>query len=145
MDTYGAGLATIDSWIAALRSMPEMVNAAAPEVATAVESALKASTSAGTSLDGQPWALTKKGARALKNAANAFTVRVSGNTILIQLTGHHVFHHFGTGWLPQRPIIPVGGLPDRLGNAIRKGLVDMGVEWMTRGGKHTGKFGWSGK
>lgn len=141
MDSYGDGAETIEQWIERLRSLPDMVDAAAPQVADAVESAIKTAVASGKSLDGTPWAPTKTGSQPLKNAATAIQVMVQGRVILITLTGHHVFHHFGTGWLPRRPIIPVGGLPDKLGNAIRKGLVDMGVEWMTRGGRHDRGFG----
>lgn len=116
--------------------MPDMVDAAAPEIATVLESAIHESIAGGKSLDGQAWAPTKDGRQPLQNAASAVTVSVMGRTILIQLTGYHVFHQFGTSRLPRRPIIPMGGLPDRLGNAIRKGLITMGTEWMTRKGSH---------
>jgi hypothetical protein len=61
---------------------------------------------------------------------------------MLKLSGHHVFHHYGfysklfKRRVPARRFWPTGGLPDRLGNAIRKGLVDMGHEWMTRKGRH---------
>ena len=134
-DTYGAGLAEIDQWIANIRSLPEMVNAAAPAVGEMLLAEFQRTANAGTTPEGEPWAPTKAGNRPLANAAASMQLVVSGNVIIIKITDHHVFHQFGAG-SPARRIIPAGGLPDRLGNAIRLGLVDMGVEWMTRGGRH---------
>lgn len=134
-DTYGAGAATIDQWIANIRSLPEMLNAAAPQIGEALLAEFQRTAAAGTTPEGEPWAPTKKGNRPLANAASSMQLVVSGNVIIIKITDHHVFHQFGAG-SPARHILPSGGLPDRLGNAIRKGIVDMGVEWMTRGGRH---------
>lgn len=137
-DTYGAGAAAIDEWIANIRSLPEMLNAAAPQIGQAILAEFQRTAAAGTTPEGEPWAPTKKGGRALKNAAESMSLVVSDNVIIIKITDHHVFHQFGAGVVARR-IIPSGGLPDRLGNAIRLGIVDMGVEWMTRGGSHAGK------
>ena len=141
-DTYGAGLEALDDWVERLLSLPEMVGAAAPVIGDALLGMIQATAAAGTSPDGQAWAPRKKdGGRAMAGAASALSVVVVDNVILIKLTGPEVFHHFGAGRKPARHVIPTGGMPDRLGNAIRKGLVDMGVEWMTRGGSHKGSGG----
>lgn len=142
VDTYGAGLQTIDDWIANLRSLPELTDAAAPQVAEFLEDELRKAIREGRSLDGTKWAPTKSGKPPLSGAAGAIRTTVARGVVIIALTGHYVFHHFGfysklfRKRVPARPFWPTGGLPDRLGNAIRKGLVDMGHEWMTREGRH---------
>lgn len=134
-DTYGAGAAEIDRWIENIRSLPEMVNAAAPAVGEMLLAEFQRTANAGTTPEGEPWPPTKKGNKPLAGAAAALQLVVSGNVIIIKITDHHVFHQFAAG-VPARRMLPSGGLPDRLGNAIRLGMVDMGVEWMTRGGSH---------
>lgn len=135
-DSYGAGLETLDEWIGRLRSMPEMVNASAQQLVPVVRADIDRAIAEGRSVDGRKWLPKKDGGRALVNAAKAVMVEARKNVILITLTGPEVFHQFGTKRIPARPIIPSGNLPDRIGNAIRKGLVDMGIEWMTRKGRH---------
>lgn len=134
-DTYGAGAAEIDRWIENIRSLPQMVNAAAPAVGEMLLAEFQRTANAGTTPEGEPWPPTKAGGKPLKNAAGALQLSVQGNVVIIKLTDHHVFHQFGAG-VRARRMLPSGGLPDRLGNAIRLGLVDMGVEWMTRAGRH---------
>jgi hypothetical protein len=131
----------LDDWIRNLRefdrAVPEMAQALVPVVESATAEAIKAQ----TSLDGVPWEPTKDGAPALVNAMRAITVRAINTVILIQMHGPEVFHQFGFRKTPARPILPTAGMPKRLGNAIRKGIVDMGVDWMTRSGGHRGRSG----
>ena len=102
----------------------------APEVAAAVEASLRASAGAGTSPDGEAWAPGKEsGGRVMAHAADAITVKAVGSVVLVTLTGHDVYHHYGAGrgkqnGKPMRPIIPTAGLPTTLGNAIRNGITD---------------------
>lgn len=135
-DTYGAGLATLDSWIADLRATSAKLKAAYPVVAERIKAEIDAAISEGRSVDGQQWQPKKEGGKALVHAAAALTAKAIGNVIVIALRGPEVFHNFGTKRVPRRAILPMGGIPDRLGNAIRLGLVDMGPEWMRRAGRH---------
>jgi len=44
--------------------------------------------------------------------------------VIIALKGHYVFQHFGARSTTPRRVIPHGGMPTELGNAIRLGLVE---------------------
>lgn len=142
IDTYGAGRQTIDQWVASLRSLPEMVDASVPQIANFLLAEMQTAASAGRCVDGTVWPPKKDGGQPLVNAASAIKVFVSGRTIVFQISGHYVVHQFGTTRMPRRPILPMGGMPDRLGNAIRKGLVQMTQEWLTRKGRKS--FGGGG-
>lgn len=135
-DSYGLGMMTMDGWIRRLRSMPEMVGAAVPQVADMVQSELSAAMAASRNVDGSPWRPIPGGGKPLKNLASALTMRIAGRVITWTITGHHVFHEIGTGRLPRRALLPKGGLPDKLGNQIRKGLITMGMDWLQRKGRH---------
>ncbi len=123
--------AALERMIAFARSMGTLARDAAPHAARYVEASLRATAAAGQAPDGTPWALTKDGRHALKNAAVAITTKAIGTAVLIILRGHHVYHHFGAG-VPRRQIIPQGSLPAKLGNAIRNGFVQ---PWKERLGK----------
>lgn len=70
---------------------------------------------------GEAWAQTKDGHEPLRNAAGAITVKIKGHVIQIALTGHHVFHQYGGGKLPQRRIIPDrgGDIPENIASAVK--------------------------
>src|SRR5262249_9484003 len=125
----GSDFAALDRMIAMARSMATLAKDAAPLAAREVEAQLKATASAGETPDGTKWPDTKKGARALKNAASAIRVQAIGTVVLIVLSGYHVYHHFGAG-VPRRPIIPQGSMPRRLGDAVRRGFAQ---PWKDRG------------
>ena len=83
----------------------------------------RGTTSARTAPDGTPWQQTKDGKAPLNNAFGAIDVRQAGpSTIMVELTGHHVFHHYGAGGVPVREIINKD-VDEKLGNAIRRGIV----------------------
>lgn len=117
------GNAGIDEMIRRLRLAKGMVRHAAADAAKAFEAQLKAQLAAGRAPDGSAWKPTKAGTRPLQRAAGAVTVKAVGTALLVRLTGHHVFHHYGTAKDPQRRILPFRGLPDSLGEAIKSGLV----------------------
>lgn len=127
---------TIQGWINQLKNANGFVKDAAQQLAPVVQAEIVQATKEQRSVDGKPWPKTKSGEKALKNVEKHISSRAVDNVILISLTGHYVFHHFGAGRNPQRAILPTRGLPQKLGNAIRRGLVDMGHEWMTRAGRH---------
>jgi hypothetical protein len=117
--------AALERMIVTLRALPGLAKDAAPEAARKAEAAIKATASAGTSPDGVAWAPTKKGQRAMPNAAGAVSTAVTSTVILIKLAGAEVFHHFGVRGAPARPIIPQGSMPAELGNAVRLGFVEI--------------------
>ena len=118
-----ADFASLDQMIEKLRSLDTFVPEAMPSVAKSVEAQIKRTVNAGQAPDGTPWPDKKDGGKALKNASSAITTRVVGTSIVVELKGVEVFHHFGAG-VPKRQIIPQGAMPEKLGNAIRLGLVD---------------------
>lgn len=130
------GFASLDEWIRDLRATRGIGARMASELAPIVKRETDAGIAAGHGLDGVPWRPTKAGTPPLKHAAKAVSVKGIGNTILLTLTGHEVFHQFGAGRLPIRAILPLKGLPFRLGDAIRKGIVDAGPPFMDRKGGH---------
>ena len=128
-----SGIEQLDEMIATIRAIP------GPEYVVAargvIDRFLQGTTAAGTTPDGQAWKpRVRDGGKALKNAYNAITVRVAGRSVVVRLTGHHVFHHFSTQGREARQIIPVDGMPAQLGNAIRQGMVEP-FEAKTRAGK----------
>ncbi|WP_438041441.1 hypothetical protein [Sorangium sp. So ce128] len=120
----GGDYAALERMISAAQEFARLPELAAPLAAQKVGEELHRTASAGQAPDGTPWAVRKvDGGRALKNAAKAIAVKAIGTVILITLTGPEVFHHFGAGGKPVRRVIPLGRLPEKLGNAIRLGFV----------------------
>lgn len=130
-----SGLDTMQTWIDNLRSINGLVEAAAEELAPVVKQQLVDCYSKGQSPYGDAWPLTKDGHQPLKNAAENVRVSAIGNTIVVSISDQYVFHNYGAG-SPKRTLLPEGGLPPRMGDAIRLGLVSMGEEWLTRPGPH---------
>lgn len=126
-------LATLDEWIRDIRASGEGIKEAAPEIAARCKEASDAILSTGQGLGGDVWAPKKDGGAPLVNAAAAVTVTAVDNVIVFRLGVPEVYHHYGAG-VPQRPILPRGDLPDRLGNAIRLGLVQ-GLPLMKKHGR----------
>lgn len=115
--------AQLDAMIAALRRIPEMARAVAPEAAEAVGKELKTTAAAGRAPDGSTWQQRKDGGQPLANAAAAIRTRALDTVILITLEGHHVWHHNGTSRVPQRQIIPHDEVPDGVADAIKSSFV----------------------
>lgn len=118
------GNAAIDDMIRRLRAIGRMAKDGATDAAREFEAELKRSLAAGVAPGGAAWQATKAGGRPLKRAAAAVTVTAVGSVVLARLTGHHVWHHFGTAKVPQRQQLPTGALPGSLGDAIKRGLVN---------------------
>jgi hypothetical protein len=138
-DTYGAGIQTLRDWADNLRTLKDLPVEAAPAFAEEVKAELDKHMSAHEDPYGQAWAPGVEGEPVLNNAASHITTSAQGNIIWIELRGHYVFHHFGTHHVRKRGMLPDGGIPDKIGNAIRIGLVHMSQEWLTRKGRK--KFG----
>lgn len=143
---------TVYAWIEGFRDMSSnYMPTAAKEVAATCKAELDQAISEQRSVTGKQWAPRKttrhgkprsdaKGKNVLLNAASHVMTKAIGTVVMIILEGPDVFHQFGAGHNPRREIIPGTSL-GKLGNAIAKGLVDMGATWMTRKGRHDKSFG----
>ncbi len=119
-----ADLAGLDGLISKLRRSREFIARAAPAAAEAMAAELRATAAAGTSPDGTPWAPRKDGGRALANAAAAITVRAVGTVLLARAQHPYGIHNAGAGkTLPRRQVLPRGGIPPRVAEAIKRALV----------------------
>lgn len=124
---------SLDRMIGSLRSLATLPADAARAGAPLVEAELQATAAAGTSPVGVSWAPRKKdGGRAMARAAEHVAARAIGSVIVIVLRGADVFHHFGGGSKPARPVIPQGTIPKRIGDAVRLGFV---TPWRERFGR----------
>ena len=138
-----SGLDTLQQWADRLRGMGGVVTAGGPEVIVSVmQSEMSAAVSESRAVDGYKWAPRKKdGAAAFSNGMKYVTTRIMGAVVLITLKGPMAFAQFGTGKMKSRPLLPMGGLPSKLGAAIAKGIAEMSGDWMVRGGRHDKKTG----
>jgi hypothetical protein len=91
--------------------------------AKAVQTHLTGTAKAHTTPEGKPWAPTTKGAPALNNAASEISVRLAGQTIIVELKGNSTWWHYGVRGIEPRQVIPVDIVGEKLGNAIRRGFV----------------------
>lgn len=94
----------------ALKSIGEIPEAAAPDVAMAIDAHLRRTAGAGQTPTGEPWAPRKKdGQQALQNVNANLSIAAYGTTIYVRLVGPEVRHH--RGWAragtPQRQVIPL--------------------------------------
>lgn len=113
---------TLDPIFAELNEMAQPAQYL-PPAAQEVKKHLDKTIAAGTSPSGKKWEARKSdGGKPLQNAGAAVDVRVAGETIIVELTGPEVFHHYGAGGAPVREIIPKE-VDESLGNAIRRGVV----------------------
>jgi hypothetical protein len=89
-----------------------------------IRAELQKTASAGQAPDGTTWKPRESdGGKPLRNAmANIDVRQVSPTQAVIELKGHHVFHHYGAGDNPVRKIIPTE-IDEKLGNAIARGVV----------------------
>jgi hypothetical protein len=113
------------------KSGPEMASAGTAALFNAVQHDVAAGNDPNT---GAQLKATQKGARPLKNAAKALSWRIVGTVGFLVLTGHYIFHFFGTGYLPSRKANLKGRLPARYGDAIAQGMVPV-FEAKTKKGK----------
>lgn len=103
-------MSALDEMISGLRGLGKLEERAAAIAAPMLEAELKATAAAGTTPSGEPWAPTKKGARAMKGAAKAVAAKAFGDVVRVSLTGPEVFHHAGVRGEPRRQVIPYGGV-----------------------------------
>lgn len=130
-------LAQLDELAAGLRALEKGASKAiAEEALPDVLEEVRATADAGTTPDGQPWAPTREGKRALPGAGAAITAIVSGASeavITLILRGKYVFHHRGIGkgkgkaeaksGTPARRILPdprKDGVPPRIVEILQR-------------------------
>jgi hypothetical protein len=131
-------LKTIDEWIKDIQATSGAVAKMPEQLVPVVQAQCDLTVAAGQSLDGRVWApLVRGGGKALQTVKVA--VYASGRIIWLTLTGGAAIAQFGTHKEVARPILPSKGLPDKLGNAIRTGLIEFGLPFMQRKGGHKGK------
>jgi hypothetical protein len=133
-----SGIETLQQWATRIRALPGVMKSDGPGIISDMfGSEMEAAVSAGRAVDGYKWKpRVEDGAKPFANGMAYVTRKVLGAVVLITLQGPMAFAQFGTGKMASRPLLPMGGLPAKLGNAIRKGLVGMGQDWLTRAGRH---------
>lgn len=128
---------TLQSWARGFRDLANADQPIAQQVAKICKKATDEAISKGESLDGEKWpARVKDGGKALQTAGKHIQAYGQAKKVTIVMTGGPVFSQFGTHRQAQRAILPTKGLPKKLGSAIRLGVVDMGMAFMTRKGRH---------
>ena len=131
--------AAIDSWVKALQEVPGFVKGLPAQIAPIAKAEGDKAISEGRSIDGEKWAPRKEdGAPALQGTQKDFEAAPSGNILWLRVKRGLTFSQFGTKHQQRRRLLPKIGLPDNLGNAIRRGVVDMAPAFLTRKGGHKG-------
>jgi hypothetical protein len=133
MSGEAAALVKLDDWIQRLRTAGESLEESAQNIAGILQEEAEIAVRQQRGMDGYPWPPTKAGTPALVNAPAHIETKARGRVVQMILTGHDVYHHYGAGRVPRRPILPIAGTPAKLGNAIRVGIVDVGVAHLMRG------------
>ena len=114
-------MATFEDILASFKALGELADDSAKRAAPLVEDALRATAQAGTDPLGQRWQPKKDGSAPLEHAAAAISVKSYGSIVRAVLTGPTVFHHFGGGRNPRRPVLPdPGTIPPGVELALRK-------------------------
>ena len=72
---------------------------------------------------GKAFPPTLAGKKAMKSAPSQPKTRLAGLAVIVFLGGHYVYHLFASGRRVARRAIPQGSMPDKLGLAIRQGMV----------------------
>lgn len=130
-------LRTIDSWIGDIKRTHEAVAKMPQQLVPLVKGECDSAIAAGVSLDGEQWAPTvKDGKQPLQGTQKYLDVYSSGSILWIRIREALVFSQFGTHRQKARKILPAKGLPKKLGNAIRFGIVKMGLPFMERKCRH---------
>lgn len=128
-------------WIRRLRTFDRMTPSVAKDLASALRTEVKNMPANQAGLGGSKWKPGVEGKPVLQHVPDALTVSVKGTAVVLQLSGYHVYHHFGTMHVPSRPVWPQGSLAGiSLGNAIRLGILQATQSWLERGTPHRGGF-----
>lgn len=101
-----------------------LADISAADAARPVEEFMRSQMAKGETPEGEPWKLTKDGRVPLRGASASYEQSLSGNAIVMRIRGRYVYHHFSTRGRPARRQLPQGAMPQKLGQAIRAGLVE---------------------
>lgn len=93
-------------------------------VAVRTEALMVETLDQGVSPEGEVWVKKKDGSRPYKNASKRFSQNIVGRSIVMKMAQPDAWGHWGTGYIKRRGMLPSKGIPMKLGNAIRAGLVD---------------------
>lgn len=105
----------------AFAAMGALARDTAVRAAPLVETALRETARAGTDPLGKAWPPKLDGSAPLEHAAEAISVKAVGPIVRATLTGPTVWHHFGGGRNPRRPVLPdPGTIPPSIETALRK-------------------------
>jgi hypothetical protein len=137
----GNPIRTVDGWIRDLQSVSGAVAKMPEQLVPVIRREAEGAIDSGVSLDGEVWDEKVGGGKALEGGKKSLSVYASGRTIWIKIVGGLVYSQFGTHRQKRRSILPRKGLPFKLGNAIRKGIVQAAPEFLTRAGGHRGSKG----
>jgi hypothetical protein len=130
------GLESLDELIQRLRTFGGALPQIAQSLVPVLEDEAAAAIAAQRGMGGEKWPATKDGKPALQNALGALQIEARGTVVLLTLSGHHVWHQYGTFRTPKRPILPSAGLNKRIGNAIRFGVANVSKAFLEREGRH---------
>jgi len=130
------GDAAFEKILATVRSLPELPELAAADVADAIRAELERTIAAGATPEGAGWKPTLAGGRALKNAAASVHCAAVGRTIYVRIVGIDARHHMGHGrGGVRRQVIPDGGtVPPPMAAAIRRVFDQHFAELVEKGG-----------
>lgn len=118
--------ATVQGWASQLQRLAQLPAELATRVAPDIESAARASASAGTSPGGDAWAPKRDGGQALDGAADEISVTASGASVVVALEGPSAIHHSGTarGGVRRQVIPDDGEIPAAYVDAIDAALAE---------------------
>ena len=116
-------MTTIADLQAKVAALGALAKDAAPDVADALETAVRRQIGAGETPDGQQWPPTQEGEQPLKTAANALRVAAIGGVVYVRLVGHIARHNNARarGGI-ERLILPKAGVPRRYERAIAQAV-----------------------
>ena len=119
------GSASLQTHIAKLRGLSNLVKDSTPEIVDAVKGVVAAQVARGETPDGRKWKLRiLDGARALQKAAEEVDVSAVKNVILLTIRDHYARHNRGAvKGKTRRRILPSTKLPNPYVKAIRALLV----------------------
>lgn len=130
------GFDALNEEISRLRRVPELGKTAAPEIAKALDAALRENIAAGLSPQGNPWQPTRKGEQ--PKLGRKLFVRAKGSIIEIVLGGKSYLHHTGIarGRITRR-VIPTVDLPEKFATIVRDKMKEA-FESLMSGGRSSG-------
>ena len=120
-----AAFRALDSRIAMLKIVADLPDECVPAVADAIDKETKRTIVASTDPDGVPWKPKQDGGGFRFVTPSDIVTGAIGRTIITRIkTRHVVLHHLGYARGDvERRVIPVGRIPSRMNDAIKKAVV----------------------